>query len=182
MAEMLSLKEVRLPVESGQSYPQVGIRGFGGGLFAKAAVSLSETTYRFFHLLHEDDFVVSQVKGWEGAVAVCDRTYAGLFASPEYRTFACNPDMLNPRYWSFIVRTEWFQGFLKQLSRGQGARRERLRPEMLLNLDLPVPRLADQLRLLPTFELVERLRSEDITEELDAILPAALDSALNGRL
>lgn len=52
------------PISATRSYPQVGVRGFGGGLFSKAAVSGTETTYRTFNRLYAGAVVLSQVKGW----------------------------------------------------------------------------------------------------------------------
>ena len=64
----------------------------GGGLFAKAAIGGTETTYRSFHRLYEGAVVLSQVKGWEGAIARCPAELEDWFVSPEYRTFRCKPN------------------------------------------------------------------------------------------
>ena len=177
--EVLALREDRVPLEPGNSYPQVGIKGFGGGLFKKGSVATEETTYRHFNRLSAGQFVVSQVKGWGGAIAVCDGEHANLFASPEYRTFECLPDVLQPRYFSYLVQTPWFHGQIAPLTRGQGARRERLRPEMLLGLSIPLPSLADQATLVSMFD---RMRAAitaqaEAAAHLDHFLPAMLHEA-----
>ena len=76
----------------------MGIKGFTGGLFKKAGVKGSETSYRWFNRLHDGLLVVSQPKGWEGAIAVCAKNLTGWFVSPEYRTFRCHDDRLTSRY------------------------------------------------------------------------------------
>ena len=86
--QMFVLDECRETVASGRQYPQVGVKGFGQGLFAKEAVSAFETTYKAFNRLYDGALVLSQVKGWEGAIAVCDKELAGWYVSPEYRTLA----------------------------------------------------------------------------------------------
>jgi type I restriction enzyme S subunit len=87
MNSLIELSEDRVPVEPSLSYPQVGIRGFGGGLFGKPPLSGGNTTYRHFNRLSGKMLVLSQVKGWEGAIGVCPQELAGFFASPEYRTW-----------------------------------------------------------------------------------------------
>ncbi|MEI8264270.1 MAG: restriction endonuclease subunit S [Betaproteobacteria bacterium] len=91
LGDAIELHEIDEPITPGGTYPQVGVRGFGGGLFAKGPINGTETTYRAFHRLYEGAIVLSQVKGWEGAIARCPAELAGWFVSPEYRTFRCKP-------------------------------------------------------------------------------------------
>lgn len=98
LGDLIELDEDTERIQPFESYPQVGVRGFGGGLFPKAAVSGTETTYKIFNRLYEDAIVLSQVKGWEGAIAICPKTLSGMYVSPEYRTFRCKPNMASPPY------------------------------------------------------------------------------------
>lgn len=175
LGNAMVLDEDRVPLVPETSYPQIGIRGFGGGLFRKAGVTAAETTYRHFNRLDAGHFVVSQVKGWEGAVAVCDSEHAGLFASPEYRTFRCISHVLRPTYFSYLCRTPWFHAKLAPATRGQGARRERLRPEMLQAISIPLPSVENQQALEAVFARVERAAVLSNAGDLDQLLPAMLN-------
>ncbi|MCJ2032633.1 restriction endonuclease subunit S [Methylobacterium sp. J-068] len=181
VGELLTLEEHRTEILPGRSYPQVGIRGFGGGLFEKSAVAAEDTTYRYFNRIFSEAFVVSQVKGWEGAVAVCSPAKEGRFVSPEYRTFRCKPGKLRPEYLSHICRTSWFHNHLAQLTRGQGARRERLRPESLSTLRLPMPPIDRQVRLERAFERATKAHEYMKAAEADlaALIPALLHHAFS---
>ncbi len=184
LSELLELAEDAVPIEIGVPYPQAGVRGFGGGLFAKGPVHGGETTYRAFNRLYSGALVMSQVKGWEGAVAVTPVELGGYFVSPEYRTFRCKPDRCLPEYLASLVPTEFFWGRLKDATRGVGARRERTRPEQFLQLKFSMPSLADQRRAVAMFsslKSVQNLQSQT-AEELDAMLPAILDKAFKGQL
>ena len=145
LSDILCLEEDSVQIIPTGSYPQVGVRGFGGGLFAKHATSGMDTTYRAFNRLYEGALVMSQVKAWEGAVAVCEKNLAGYFVSPEYRTFRLDPSEVLPSYLAAIVKTEWFWSRLKDATRGVGARRERTRPEQFLNIEIPVPEVVLQI-------------------------------------
>ena len=59
LGDALVLNEDRIGIRAGESYPQVGIRGFGGGLFAKPPIEAGATTYRHFNRLHIGQFVMS---------------------------------------------------------------------------------------------------------------------------
>ncbi len=184
LSDLLELAEDAVPIEIGVPYPQAGVRGFGGGLFAKGPVHGGETTYRAFNRLYSGALVMSQVKGWEGAIAVTPVELEGYFVSPEYRTFRCKPDRCLPEYLASLVPTEFFWGRLKDATRGVGARRERTRPEQFLQLKFSMPSLADQRRAVAMFsslKSVQNLQSQT-AEEMDAMLPAILDKAFKGEL
>ena len=177
-------EEDAVPIKLTDSYPQVGVRGFGGGLFAKPAITGMNTSYRVFNKLYAGALVMSQVKGWEGAVAVCGKELAGYFVSPEYRTFRFVPSEAASGYFAALVRTEWFWSRLKDATRGVGARRERTRPEQFLNIEIPLPELAQQHQAVKIFEQIaplKRLQTETAAE-LDAMLPSILDKAFRGEL
>jgi type I restriction enzyme, S subunit len=182
--EFLRLDEDAVPVQADGSYPQVGVRSFGEGLFAKSAISGTETTYRSFNRLFEGALVLSQVKGWEGAVAVCPKKLSGWLVSPEYRTFRCIEGEARPGYLSSIIPTEWFWGRLTVATRGAGDRRERTRPEQFLNIEVPMPDWHGQEfgeRVFQEVDVLKRLQTETAAE-LDAMLPAILDRAFKGEL
>jgi len=184
LGDILQLDEDKEPIISTGSYPQVGVRSFGGGLFPKSAVAGNETTYKAFNRLYEGALLMSQVKGWEGAVAVCPKALAGWFVSPEYRTFRCVPSEARPGYMAALIRTEWFWGRLSNATRGVGARRERTRPEQFLSIEIPMPDVEHQAvaeQVFAGLDAIKNLHAETATE-LDALMPSILDRAFKGEL
>lgn len=177
LCDVIELHEIDEPITPAGSYPQVGVRGFGGGLFAKGAISGTETTYRAFHRLYEGAIVLSQVKGWEGAIARCPAELTDWFVSPEYRTFRCKQGQASSEYMGEIVRTEWFWTQLQDATRGVGARRERTRPEQFLKIELVLPTLDDQLRIVEVLKRQMPLKAKHtaIRQANAALLPATLE-------
>lgn len=184
MGDLFSLCEDSTLIQSTGSYPQVGVRSFGAGLFAKGPVAGTDTSYRNFNRLYSGAIVLSQVKGWEGAIAVCPSELEGWFVSPEYRTFRCFPAEARPGYLAALITKEWFWNRLSEATRGVGARRERTRPEQFLNIEIPMPDVHQQdngERIFEQLHSMKRLQSET-SAELDALLPAILDRAFKGEL
>ncbi len=174
--DLVQLDERKVAVDVDEEFPQLGIRSFGNGLFFKDPVKGSETSYKKFNQAYEGALVVSQPKGWEGAVAIADSDHDGWFLSPEYRTFRCNREMLDPHYLAALIVTPWFQFELSKMTKGQGARRERLRPEMLMALKLRIPKLEQQRTALA---VIRNSRQVAITmrsrlRDADALIPAML--------
>lgn len=184
LGEIVELDEEQVPVLPSEQYPQVGVKSFGRGLFAKSSLAGTETTYRIFNRLYSGALVLSQVKAWEGAIAICEHTLAGWYVSPEYRTFRCIPGESLPGYLSAIVRTEWFWGKLTHATRGVGARRERTRPEEFLNIRISIPEVEQQKKGEEIYRKVELLKGPQVENavELDALLPSILDKAIQGEL
>jgi len=182
--KILNLDEHRETVEFGKEYPQVGVRGFGGGLFAKESINATQTSYKAFNRLYDGAIVLSQVKGWEGAISVCSSELAGKYVSPEYRTFSCIPGQAVPEYLAVLFSAPWFWTKLKNITRGMGGRRERTRPEQFLKMELPMPTVDQQkqaLLILSKIEPMQRLREKSL-QELDALPPSILDKAFKGEL
>lgn len=180
LGDLIELYEDKERIQPTESYPQVGLRGFGGGLFPKSAVAGTETTYKIFNRLYKDAIVLSQVKGWEGAIAICPKSLSGMFVSPEYRTFRCKPNMASPKYMQEVVRSQWFWKLLQEATRGVGARRERVRPEKFLAIELHMPSLARQEVIVSTLselQIARQLRA-DAQPVIAALLPSVLQRAL----
>lgn len=177
LGDVLELKEVTEAITPAGSYPQVGVRGFGGGLFSKTAINGTETSYKAFNRLYEGAIVLSQVKGWEGAIARCPKDLDGWFVSPEYRTFRCKPGLASDEYFGELVRTEWFWSQLQDATRGVGARRERTRPEQFLNVEMPMPHFDEQLRVVEILKQLAPLKAKHTTirEANAALMPATLE-------
>ncbi|MBI3248015.1 MAG: restriction endonuclease subunit S [Deltaproteobacteria bacterium] len=184
LGDILRLDESKEEVQFGQQYPQVGVKGFGQGLFPRETLEATQTTYRGFNRLYEGAIVLSQVKGWEGAIAACGSDLAGRYVSPEYRTFRCLEGRAIPEYLAALVTTPWFWTQLKDVTRGVGARRERTRPEQFLQMKLPMPEIDRQAKAVPAFDklqILKRLQAETAAE-LDALPPSVLDKAFKGEL
>ena len=177
MGDVIDLWEITEPVMPVGMYPQVGVRGFGGGLFAKATLSGTETGYRSFNRLYTGAIVLSQVKGWEGAIARCPPELDGWFVSPEYRTFQCKADQASDEYLGELVRTEWFWRQLQAATQGVGARRERTRPERFLNIEITMPALAAQQQIVEILKRLSPLKAKHtaIRQANAALLPATLE-------
>lgn len=174
LSDVIELHEESVGVHPDGQYPQVGVRGFGGGLFAIVG---TDTTYKAFNRFYPDAIVLSQVKGWEGALAVCPKSLSGMYVSPEYRTFRCRPNMAGPFYLGALMGTPWFWKLLQGATRGVGARRERTHPEQFLNIELPMPEYSDQLVAVENLSRQSELkrRHAAIRGANAALVPATLE-------
>src|SRR3990170_7962026 len=96
--EVLRLSIDAVQVDPSASYPIAGVYSFGRGSLSRGPLPGSQTTYKVLHRLHKDDFVLSQLKGWEGALAKVPRSYDGWYLSPQFPTFRAIPGRLDIAY------------------------------------------------------------------------------------
>lgn len=180
--EIFILDERKHEVVRGQEYPQAGVKGFGQGLFVKEVLEASKTSYKKLNYLYEGAIVLSQVKAWEGAIAVCGADLAGRYVSPEYRTFRCIPDQAIPEYLAVLFATPWFWNQVKEVTGGLGGRRDRIRPKQFLNLQIPLPTVVQQKKAIPIFERLNKLKCLQVgtSDDLNALLPAILNKTFKG--
>ncbi len=87
MIEQVPLGRFLLPageivaLEPDQQYRIAGIYSFGKGLFERTPIWGAETSYQTLTRLRGNQFVVSKLNGWEGAVDVVTQMLAGCLAS-----------------------------------------------------------------------------------------------------
>lgn len=82
LSEVLQLDINAVDIDANTTYEMSGVYGFGRGLFHREPLRGSETTYKRFHHLSVGQVVLSQLKGWEGAIAVVDPENSGRFLDP----------------------------------------------------------------------------------------------------
>ena len=183
---MVTLREVLRqvvdvhPVRADQTYPTFGVYGFGRGLFQKPPISGSTIKADNLYRARKGQFVYSRLKAFEGAYGVVTEGLDGHFVSNEFPTFDCLLNRLVPEYLLAYFRMPSVWRYAAQLSAGVGARRERLQPEQLLTLLIPLPSVDEQRRLVAKIdELAAKVEeARKLRDEADAGYDAMCRSVL----
>lgn len=167
-------------VDASASYPMVGVLSYGRGLFGKPPVGGADTSYKTFYRLHSGQLVVSQLFGWEGAIAPVTSEFEGAYVSSQFPTFRPKAN-LDAGFARWLVRnpTVWEQ--LKGAAKGMGDRRRTLSPEIFFGTATLLPPLAEQQRIVAHLDAIEsRLtHAQKLREEQEVELQAALRSAFH---
>ena len=173
LGEVLNLDIDAVAVDPTESYPFAGVFGFGRGLFIRESVSGSDTTYKYFHRLHKGQLVMSQPKGWEGAITVVPKEFEGRFLSSVFPTFRSNEAKLTSEFLCIITKCKWLWDALFDKSIGIGARRNSIYPAQLLEVEIPLPPIVEQQRIVAHMDAIEerlnrvrKLREEAHKEHL----------------
>jgi type I restriction enzyme S subunit len=152
LGEVLGLSDTSFPSSELGEVNLAGVYSFGRGLFARGPMLPSNTSYRSYNRLVVDDFVISQPKAWEGALARVTHDFDGWYLSPVFSTFRADSARLEPAFLDWFCKRKAVWTELQRNSRGIGARRETVSPETFLTLQIPLPPLAEQRRIVARIE------------------------------
>jgi len=152
LSEVLRLADTSVPSSQLAEVNLAGVYSFGRGLFARGPMSPSNTSYRSYNRLVVDDFVISQPKAWEGALARVTPDFDGWYLSPVFSTFRADRSRLDPAFLDWYCKRDAIWIELQRNSRGIGARRETVSPETFLALEIPLPPPAEQRRIVARIE------------------------------
>ncbi len=140
LREVLTLDRIKVPVDAGTEYPMVGVKSFGRGLFFREPVSGNNTSYKYFCKLKAEHIVMSQLFGWEGALALSSEQFANHYVSPQFPTFLCDEKNLYREYLGWFMQQKMFWEDLGSRTKGMGDRRRTLNPEALFSAKSPCHR------------------------------------------
>jgi len=184
MAEIAPLVRRVVKIEPDVMYPELGLRSYGKGTFHKPAIQGSELSGKRIYRIEAGDVVFSNVFSWEGAVAVAKPEDHGRYGSHRYISRVPVAGVITPQFLYFYFTTEAGLEQLRQASPGSAGRNRTLGLGALDAIKAPVPDYQQQLWFGELFARVEALRTRqaNVQQELEAMLPAALDRAFRGEL
>lgn len=152
LMEVMGLSDTAVNSTEVSQVNLAGVYSFGRGLFARGPMSPRDTSYKTYNRLITDDFVISQPKAWEGALARVTPEFDGWYLSPVFPTFRTNRDQLEPAFLEWFCKRQTVWNELQRNSRGIGARRETVSAKTFLALQIPLPPLAEQQRIVAKIE------------------------------
>jgi type I restriction enzyme, S subunit len=154
LSDVLVLDRDEVHIEPDRTYETAGIYSFGRGLFPRGPILGAETSYKVLFRLHKDQFVISRLNGWEGAVDVVPEALHGSLVSNEYPTFLVRRDRADPNYLKWIAR--WPGLWERLIPRGSMVRRKRVQPSQLLEVEIPLPPLREQTQIAERLDAIRR--------------------------
>jgi type I restriction enzyme, S subunit len=184
LGEIAPLCRRPVAVEANRNYPQVAVRSFGRGSFHKPALAGSEVTWQKPFLVRSGDILLSNIKAWEGAVAVARQEDDQRVASHRYLTCVPVPGVATAEFVCFHLLSPEGLSRLGEASPGSADRNRTLGSKSLLAIPVPVPPISLQKWFNSLIGWAGKLEAlvAATQRELDALLPAILDRAFRGEL
>ena len=184
LGEIAPLTRRPASIDPVQEYPQVSVRSFGRGTFHNPALKGSEITWEKPHLVKAGDILISNIKAWEGAIAVARPEDDGRYGSHRYLTYVPAPGVATARFVCFFLLTPEGLSYVGDASPGSADRNRTTSAKALLEIPVPVPSHDQQTWFGKLYDKVERIKElqTETTAGRAAMLPAILHRAFKGEL
>lgn len=184
MAEVAPVVRRPVTIDPDTWYSELGIRSFGKGLFEKPKVQGRKWTWQRPYWMGAGNLLFSNIKAWEGAVAIIPKSFDGYVGSHRYITCRVDPKRATP---AFLA--QWFlspEGLAKLGGCSPGAtdRNRTLGLKKLETIEVPLPTIEQQQEFGELLRKVKRARTihQQTAASLEAFMPALLDQAFRGEL
>lgn len=177
MAEVAPAIRRAVDIDTSQSYREVGARSFGKGLFVKPDFEGAEATWQKPVWIKSGDLVLSNIKAWEGAIAVASAAHDGCIASHRYITCVPDSTAITTGFLAYYLLSDDGLEKIGSASPGTANRNRTLSLGNLGKIEVPLPPLAAQQAFNQLQAQVAALKAKHaaIRQANAALLPATLE-------
>jgi len=181
MAKVAPSVRRSVTIDIDKRYREVGARSFGKGLFVKPDFHGADATWQKPVWINAGDVVLSNIKAWEGAIAVAGVEHDGCIASHRYITCVPDPSVLTAGFLAFFLLSPEGLDQVGIASPGTADRNRTLSLTNLGKIEVPFPPIATQ----HTFDCLQakvaalKARHATIRQANDALIPATLERVFN---
>jgi type I restriction enzyme S subunit len=168
------LRLVRRPVtpEPNDVYTSIGIRSFGKGIFTYEPKPGNELgSLRYFDV-EPGRLLLSNIKGWEGAIAVSGDEHHGCVASNRFLPYEPVDDRIDVDWAKWFFLSELGLGLIGQASPGSADRNRTLAIDRFEALWIPLPPIDEQRQVAARLNRVATLSNSvrDLVKRGDALV------------
>jgi len=173
--------------QAGTAYRQIGVKLWGAGAYERETIDGSQTKYTKLFRAETGDLVVNKIWARNGSVAVVSENLSGAYGSAEFPMYSPDRKRLDPAWMHWLTKTPSFWSQCDEKSQGTSGK-NRIKPVQFLSVEIPLPPIAEQRRIVTRIEelaeLIEearRLRKE-AADEADAMCRAIISQNADSKL
>jgi len=155
LSEVLTLSKVPVAIDPLGAYKQVTVRLFHKGLVLREERGGQEIQSNQW-LVKKDQFVISRIDARNGAMGIIPPDLDGAIVTNDFLRYDIDTNRLDAKFFDFMSSTENFVHQCARASEGT-TNRKRLRPDLFLEIEIALPTLVKQQRIVVT---LERLRTK----------------------
>lgn len=136
-------------------YQLCGVRWYGNGAFIRETKQGSEIKIKGKNMIKEGDVIYNKLFAWKGSFAIVQKDLDGCCVSDEFPIFQIDSSVILPQYLEYFFLTDQIRQQSADQSRGvSAASRFRLHERDFLKLEIPLPSLEDQRRIVEKIKAV----------------------------
>jgi type I restriction enzyme, S subunit len=154
VGDVLRLERRPVTIDPFREYEPIGIRSFGKGIFHYPPTLGADLSKLRYFELRPEELVVSNIKAWEGAIAVASDAEVGCIASNRFLSYAPVDGQIDVRYAAYFFLSERGLPLIQRASPGSADRNRTLAIDRFEDLDIPLPDPNEQLRIVARLDAV----------------------------
>jgi len=135
-------------------YREITVRLWGNGVVERGRVAGIALAGRRF-VARSGQFIASRIDARNGAMGLVPESLDGALVSNDFPLFDLHLERLHPKYLSWLSRTETFVEMCQRASEGT-TNRVRLKEEAFLSLEILLPPLPEQQRLVARIDSIAK--------------------------
>lgn len=140
-------------VDSSKVYRLLGAHWYAKGLYVKDEKPGMEIRAGKLFAVKPGDFVYNRLFAWKGSFAVAGKEHEGCFVSNEFPCFELDRERIVARFlWLYFSRESAWLEALGLSSGSTPTSRNRLKEEQFLQMQIPLPPLDEQRRIVARIE------------------------------
>jgi type I restriction enzyme S subunit len=170
-------------VEPTALYSILGAHWYAKGLYTKDVSQGAEIQAKYLYRVEEGDFVYNRLFGWKGAFALASKENAGCYVSNEFPCFTVRPSLGDGRFlWKYFSLPGVWDEVLNLSTGGTPTSRNRLKEDQLLGMEVALPAIEEQRRLMGYVERLSaqideaRALRQQATEDVETLCRAIVSS------
>lgn len=169
LGEVLTKTTEQSEADPAAEYSEITVKLWGKGVVERKRVLGSEVNGRRF-VARAGNFIASRIDARNGAMGLVPESLEGALVTNDFPLFEAHTEKLDLAYLGWLCRTRGFVELCLRASEGT-TNRVRLKEDRFLALEIPLPPLAEQRRIVARIEALaaeiteaKRLRQEAVAE------------------
>jgi type I restriction enzyme S subunit len=150
LGDVLRRSEETIQPKADTEYHEITARLWGKGIVARGRTLGVHLSGRRF-VAHAGQFIVSRIDARNGAMGLIPPSLEGAVVTNDFPLFNINADRLEPEFLDWLSRTAAFVELCKRASEGT-TNRVRLQEDKFLALEIPLPPILEQSRIVARIE------------------------------
>jgi len=169
--------------QMGSKYTPIGVHGFGRGLIRYPPTECAELSKLRYYKIPGKSLIVSNIKAWEGAIALAEESDTELIASNRFLCYELLTKLIDLEFVQKFFLSSHGLATLGDSSPGSADRNRTLSIDSFEKIPVPVPPLGVQIRIVSELRRMDELddaRGRRVT--LASALPQAARNEVFSKL
>lgn len=155
LGEVLEKSQNWINLDAQEEYKEVTVRLWGKGVTLRGMVTGSQIAGSRRLRVHSNQFILSRIDARNGAFGLIPDELDNAIVSNDFPVFDIHQNRLLPKYLHWLSKTKNFVESCKSVSEGT-TNRVRLKEEKFIQIEIPLPPLAEQQRIVGKIERLAR--------------------------